>query len=98
MIRTGIAEYVTNGESKIIVSNKTQPSIILIDGSVDTKCRIEGPAYQHEIQRATRMCIDKTSMELYFIDVSTRPLCIQVPLLAFTAKYVFPIIEWIMLY
>ena len=98
MIRTGIAEYVTNGESKIIVSNKTQPSIILIDGTVETKCRIEGPVYQHEIQRATRMCVDKTSMELYFIDVSTRPLCIQVTLLAFTAKYVFPIIEWIMLY
>ena len=89
MIRTGIAEYVTNDESKIIVSNKTQPSIILIDGTVETKCRIEGPVYQHEIQRATRMCVDKTSMELYFIDVSTRPLCIQVPLLAFTAKYVF---------
>ena len=84
MIRTcvGIAEYVTNGQSKIIVSNKTQPSILLIDGTTD---RIEGPVYQHELQRATRMCIDKTSMELYFIDVSTRPLCIQVILLAFIA-------------
>ena len=79
MICTGIAENVTNGESKILVSNQTQQSIVRIDGTTNT---IEGPVYQHEIQRATRMCIDKASMELYFIDVSTRPLCIQVKLFA----------------
>ena len=75
MIRAGIAEYVTNGESKILVSNQIQQFIVLIDGTTNT---IEGPVYQHEIQRAARMCIDKASMELYFTDVSTRPLCIQV--------------------
>ena len=82
MICTGIAEYVINGESKILVSNKIQPSIILIDGEIDridgATERIEGPVYQHELHRATRMCIDKASMELYFIDVSARPLRIQV--------------------
>ena len=74
MIRTGIAEFVTNGESKILVSNKTQPFIVLLDEAAK---RFEA-VYHHEVQKATRMCIDKSSMELYFIDVSVRPLHIQV--------------------
>lgn len=52
-----------------------QPCIMLVDGETG---EIEGPVYQHDSQTATRMCIDKSTMELYFIDVSNTPINIQV--------------------
>ena len=72
---SGVAEFINHGKSKVLLSNKTQPYIMLVDGETGV---IEGPVYQHDAQRAARMCIDKSTMELYFIDVSTRPVNIQV--------------------
>ena len=70
-----MAEFTIDGKSKVLLSNQTQPCIMLVDGESGV---IEGPVYQNDAQRATRMCIDKSTMELYFIDVCTRPLKIQV--------------------
>ena len=71
----GVIEYTTAGKSKVLMSNKTQPYIMLVDGETG---EIKGPVYKHDAQRATRMCIDKSTMELYFIDVSETPINIQV--------------------
>ena len=62
-------------KSKVLLSNRTQPYIMMVDGETG---EIEGHVYQHAVHRATRMCIDMSKMELYFIDVSTRPVNIQV--------------------
>ena len=72
---SGMAEFTIDGKSKVLLSNQTQPYIMLIDGETG---EIEGPVYQNDVQRATGMCIDKSTMDLYFIDVSTRPVNIQV--------------------
>ena len=48
---------------------------MMVDGETSV---IEGPVYQNDVHRATRMCIDKSTMELYFIDVSNTPMNIQV--------------------
>ena len=80
-----MAEFTIDGKSKVLLSNQTQPCIILVDGETGV---IEGPIYQHDAQRATRMCIDKSTMELYFIDVCTRPVKIQVLTLTSITHYV----------
>ena len=72
---SGVTEFTKDGRSKVLLSNPTQPYIVSVDGETG---EIEGPVYQHPTQRATGMCIDKSAMELYFIDVSTRPAKIQV--------------------
>ena len=72
---SGVTEFTIDGKSKVLLSNQTQPYIMSVDGETG---EIEGPVYEHHTQRATGMCIDKSAMELYFIDVSTRPVKIQV--------------------
>ena len=64
-----------DNKSRVLLSNKNQRFIMLSDGETGD---IVGPVYEHETQRASKLCIDKQAMELYFLDVSTRPLNIQV--------------------
>lgn len=48
---------------------------MLVDGESGD---VEEAVYEHQTQRASRLTIDKEAMELYFIDVSSRPLTVQV--------------------